>query len=218
MATVLSSSFIADSSTAAEGPTPMIAFLPDFSEETRHLSIWFFSCIIAAFPQQLVAICYRFDHANSLASKPTADTDTETAVLTGVTAEIPWGVPFAGVRFEGAYLPKLPSRIFPKPYYIAALAAWCTANLALLYLSSVLSESNVNLDLTYGVLVTLVAAPLMAFAIVGLAAARGELKAMWSYKEKWGLSDAPSNNEASANEAGLILTKLNAVVDGKSEA
>ncbi len=218
MATMLSSSNIADSSTAVEDPIPMIAFLPDLSEEARRLSIWLFSCIIATFPQQLVAICYRFDHANSLASKPAADTDTEAPVLTRVTAEVPWGIPFAGVRFPGAYLPKSPPRIFPKPYYITALAAWCAANLALLYISSILSESNVYLDLTYGVLVTVVAAPLMAFAIVGLAAARGELKAMWSYREKWGLSDAPSNNEASANEAGLILSKLKAVVESKSEA
>ncbi len=98
---------------------------------------------------------------------------------------------------SGVLLSKLPSRIFPIPYYTTTLAAQCVANLALLFLSTVLPEST-NLGFTYTFSVTVVAAPLMAFSIVGLATVRGELKALWVYKETWGLPDAPRERGNSA--------------------
>lgn len=159
---------------------------------------WWNSLVWAALPQALIAICYRFDHANGASINLPSETDTLQAVTTKLG--------------PGVHLPGRLSGKFSKPYYLTTIAAWCLANGVLLYgLSTGFVKFHQD-DATYGMLAALFACPFMVFAILIVAALRGELKAMWTFEEKWGMAPVKPD----ATQISAVQPLIFALIDEKA--
>ncbi len=164
------------------------SFMRDFAEIYMQYYNWWLSVLYASIPQALVGLCYRFDNANSSEVDPSGKVDAEIVEVATPTA-------------VGVMIPKHLSNKFFKPYYLTALTTWCFVNLLFLYLvaTNFISFDEPSQDKAYGLFAAIMATPVMLLAIIGLAAIRGELKKMWTYKEEWGVNvKKPDCSEAAA--------------------
>lgn len=153
------------------------------------------SVTVAAFPQALISLCYRFDKSNSLLSSANPDPESSAFFLETFPIGAVVGVP------------KTLSKKFPKPYFIAAIAAWLFTNeLMLISVAFSWIQLPEETPSVFGLITGGAAMPVILLTIVGLAAARGELKTMWMYKEEW--SVAPIVPEGLDNSGSPVTKTL----------
>ncbi len=152
----------------------MDVILVGSAQPTWKLFNWWRSLIWAVVPQTLITSCYHFDfdHATFLPANQVLEGEILQQRKTSV-------------GFPSVCLPKHITRNFSKPYYVTSLMAWCAGNLLLLALIDADVVSLDAEDYRYGFVNVRVTIPLMVLALVGLAAMRGELQKMWSYKKSW---------------------------------
>lgn len=134
--------------------------------------------------QAFITICYRFDYFNSTASISPPDTEME--LLNEPASSIVLGVFFRG---------RISSQ-FSKPYYMASIVPWCFVHIVLLTVAGFVPASYAVCFGYYqfGLLGMAIAMPLMLISVLGLAAARGELKQLWMYQENWSIAPNRSGN------------------------
>jgi len=137
---------------------------------------WVFPPLYAYVPGCLIALCLRFDYQRHLDSSAASSA----FILSTVPApELKKGK--QQVLGEGVVLPSRAPTAFSKIYYTTALVAWGFTQLGLVCL-----EAFTNLSLENGYQFSAVALllelPIICVAILSMAAIRGELKTLWTYR------------------------------------
>ncbi|KAF7970038.1 hypothetical protein HWV62_25346 [Athelia sp. TMB] len=143
---------------------------------------WIYALALALPLGDLLAICLRLDYANSASAidasaplLPSGFFDLQIAAVPSASA--------VGVRVP----PRMPAfRTFPRPYFTGALGAWglASAGVGLLTSAGALPDHR---RLSFAFFVLVGAAPAVLLAILAVGAARGEVRRVWQYEERWGV-------------------------------
>ncbi|KAF7972756.1 hypothetical protein HWV62_17126 [Athelia sp. TMB] len=139
---------------------------------------WIYALALALPLCDLLSICLRLDYANCIASDAYA---ASAPLLSSGFFDLQ---PAAG----GVRVPRrMPAfRTFPRPYFTGALCAWglAAAGVGLLTSGGALPDHR---RLSFAFFVLVGAAPAVLLAILAVGAARGEVRRVWQYEERWGV-------------------------------